>query len=58
MASYAGALALNFRRSVPGKPPYPGAWSLNFRAQNIYAKTLARGVARGGDRPTKLIYPN
>src|SRR5271170_2642342 len=25
------ALALNFRRLVPGKPPYPGAWPLNFR---------------------------
>src|SRR5437762_2627789 len=31
MALYAGALALNFRRSVPGKPPYLRAWPLNFR---------------------------
>src|SRR5277367_2565433 len=31
MAPYPGALALNFRRSVPGKPPYSGAWPLNFR---------------------------
>src|SRR6266516_6823251 len=58
-----GALTLDFRRSVPGKPPYRGAWPLNFKgccpettpkqalnfgAQNFSAKTLARGVARGG----------
>ena len=31
IASYAGALAPNSKRLVPGKPPYPGAWPLNFR---------------------------
>jgi hypothetical protein len=31
MAPYPGALTLNFRQSVPGKPPYFEAWSLNFR---------------------------
>src|SRR6266480_5250459 len=31
MAPYPGALSLHFRQSAPRKPPYSGAWPLNFK---------------------------